>query len=382
MSDDEPTVRRHLETLAVHAGVETDPATGAVIPPIHLSTTFERAADGTFPRGYVYTRSANPNRAALETALAALQGGAAAAAFASGSAAASALFRSLDPGDHVLVPRELYHGVRRLLTEGLARWGLEVEAVDMAASGALARALRPTTRLVWVETPSNPLLSITDVAEVVRAARSVGATVAVDATWTPPGVADPFALGADLVLHSTTKYLGGHSDVLGGALVSRRTDGLWERIVFLQANEGAVPGPFDCWLVHRGLKSLPYRMRGHQDNAGRIAAFLDAHERVERVYYPGLEGHPGHAVARSQMVGFGGMLSFTVRGGEDAARAVAAGVRLFTRATSLGGVESLIEHRASIEGPGSTTPKHLLRVSVGLEHPDDLIDDLRRALAG
>ena len=374
--------RPHLETLAVHAGSDPDPATGAVTPPIHLSTTFMRGADGAYPLGYVYTRSANPNRQALETALAALQGGVEAAAFASGSAAASAVLRSLAPGERVILPRELYHGIRKLVDGALVPWGLGVDYVDLTDLEALRAAWRPETRLVWVETPSNPLLSITDLAAVSEFAHARGARVAVDATWTPPGVADPFVLGADLVMHATTKYLSGHSDVLGGAVVTARADEGWERVRFLQQNEGAVPGPFDCWLTHRGLRTLPYRMRGHTEGALRVAAFLEGCPEVTHVYYPGLASHPGHAVAERQMLSFGGMVSMRVRGGEPAAMKVAARVRLFTRATSLGGVESLIEHRASIEGPGTTTPGDLLRVSVGLEHPDDLIADLAQALAG
>jgi cystathionine gamma-synthase len=378
VSDERP----HLETLAVHAGSEPDPATGAVTPPIHLSTTFLRDPDGGYPSGFVYTRSANPNRQALETALAALQGGAEAAAFASGSAAAAAVLRSVRPGEHVLLPRELYHGIRKMVDGALVPWGLAVDYVDLTDLGAVRRAWRPQTRLVWVETPSNPLLSITDLGAVVEIAHARGARVAVDATWTPPGIADPFALGADLVVHATTKYLSGHSDVLGGVVVTARPDPTWERIRFVQQHEGAVPSPFDCWLTQRGLRTLPYRMRGHTAGAARLATFLEDRPEVARVYYPGLRSHPGHALAARQMTGFGGMLSFRVRGGEAAAMGVAARVRLFTRATSLGGVESLIEHRASIEGPDTTTPTDLLRVSVGLEHPDDLVADLAQALAG
>ncbi len=371
-----------LETLAVHAGVEPDPTTGAVTPPIHLATTFVRGADGSYPGGYVYSRGGNPTRTALESALATLQGGADAAAFASGSAAAGAVFRSLRPGEHAIVPRDLYHGIRRLLRDVLVPWGLAVTTVDPTDPGNVAAALRPETKLIWVETPSNPTLGITDIEAVAAIARDAGATLTVDATWTPPGVQDPFALGADLVVHSTTKYLGGHSDVLGGAVVTRTTDATFDRVRALQATEGAVPDPFACWLVMRGLRTLPYRMRGHADNAARVAAFLDGHPKVRAVLYPGLPSHPGHDVAARQMRSFGGMLSFRVHGGAAAAMAVAARVALFTRATSLGGVESLIEHRASVEGEGTTTPDDLLRVSVGLEHPDDLVEDLRQALEG
>lgn len=371
-----------LETVAIHAGSDADAATGAVVPPIHLSTTFERDRDGGYRRGFVYTRSDNPNRRALETALAALQGGAAAAAFASGSAAASTVLRALPRGVHALLPREIYHGIRKLVDGALAGSELRVDYVDMVDLAAVEAAWREDTALVWVETPSNPLLSITDLASVCGLAHARGARVAVDATWTPPGVADPIAAGADLVVHATTKYLSGHSDVLGGAVVAARADALWDRIVFLQRYEGAVPSPFDCWLAHRGLRTLPYRMRGHTSNAEVVASFLAGHDAVTRVHYPGLTSHAGHDLARRQMISFGGMLSFRLAGGEGAAMEVASRTRLFRRATSLGGVESLIEHRASIEGPGSGTPTDLLRLSVGLEHPDDLVADLAQALAG
>lgn len=369
-----------LETLAVHAGAEVDAATGAVTPPIHLTTTFEREPDGSYPHGYIYSRTSNPNRAALEHALATLEGGEAAACFASGSAAAAAIFRTLRPRDHVVAPDDLYHGVTKLLKQVFIPWGLEVSFVDTSDAETVRRAWRENTKLLWLETPSNPLLKISDVATLSELAHSRDALLACDATWTPPTVQNALALGADLLLHSTTKYLAGHSDVLGGAVIASRTDGAFETVRTLQNLEGAVPSPFDCWLVLRSLRTLPYRMRAHCENAGKVAAFLEAQPQVERVHYPGLSSHPGHAVARRQMESFGGMLSFEVAGGEAAAMKVAANVTLFTRGTSLGGVESLIEHRASIEGPESTTPKGLLRVSVGLEHPDDLIADLRQAL--
>lgn len=372
--------RRRLETIAVHGGNRPDRETGAVVPPIHLATTFERSPAGDYPAGFVYGRTENPTRTRLEELLAELEGGAAAAAFASGSAAAAAVFRALRPGDHVLVPDDMYHGIRRLLREAIEPWGLTVSVVDMTDPKLVRSAVTPATRLVWVETPSNPLLKITDVAELAEVASDAGALLAVDATWTPPGVQDNLALGADLVVHATTKYLAGHSDVVGGAVVARRADGIFERIRWLQRNEGAVPSPFDCWLVMRGIRTLPYRMRGHCANARRVAEFLAAHPRVVAVHYPSLETHPQHAVAVRQMSDFGGMLSFRVRGGEAAAVQVASRVRLFTRATSLGGVESLIEHRASIEGPETATPRDLLRLSVGLEHPDDLVEDLAAAL--
>jgi cystathionine gamma-synthase len=371
---------RKLETLAVHAGGEADPATGAVTPPIHLSTTFERDADGSYPRGYVYTRTDNPNRSALETCLAALEGGEAAAAFASGSAAAAAVFRALLPGDHVVAPLDMYHGIRKLLREVLAPWGLGVSFVDSGDLGAVGAALTPRTRLIWLETPSNPLLQLTDIAAVAGLARDHGLLLACDNTWATPMGQRPLELGADLVVHATTKYLSGHSDVLGGAVVAGRKDGVFERVRLLQGSEGAVPSPFDCWLTLRGVRTLPYRMRGHSDNALRVAEFLERHEGVEAVHYPGLASHPQFALAERQMALSGGMLSVQLRGGAEAAMRVVARVTLFTRATSLGGVESLIEHRASIEGPDSQTPPNLLRLSVGLEHADDLIADLDGAL--
>ena len=369
-----------FETRAVHAGGGVDPATGAVTPPIHLTTTFERAPDGSFPHGYIYSRSGNPNRAALERALASLEGGVAAAVFASGSAATMAIFQALAPGDHVIAPLDAYHGTGKLLREVFAPWGLDTTFVDLTDGAAVERALRPETALVWVETPSNPLLKVTDIARIAALARAADARCVVDNTWASPVLQRPLELGADLVMHATTKYLGGHTDVLGGAVVAREVDAFFERVRLIQTAGGGVPSPFECWLVLRGLKTLPLRVRAQSDSAGRIAAYLSVHPAVEAVHYPGLEWHPGHAVAARQMDGFGGMLSFQVGGGEVAAMAVAARLELFTRATSLGGAESLIEHRASIEGPGTATPDNLLRVSVGLEHLDDLIEDLARAL--
>ncbi|HEX7089672.1 MAG TPA: PLP-dependent transferase [Longimicrobiales bacterium] len=368
-----------FETLAVHAGHAPDPVTGAVAPAIYPSTTFERAPDGTYPHGYLYTRHGNPNRRALENALAALEGGAAAAAFSSGSAATLAVFQALRPGDHVVAPVDAYHGTAALLRDAL--WGIDVTFADLAAPGGLEAALRPTTRLVWLETPSNPLLRITDIRRAVDAAHAVGARVACDNTWATPLLQRPLDLGADLVVHSTTKYLNGHGDVLGGVVIARSPDDeLFAAVRRIQSSGGAVPSPFDCWLVLRGLRTLPYRMRAHCENAAVVARFLASHPAVERVHYPGLETHPGHEIAARQMAGFGGMLSIQVQGGRERALEVTARVRLFTRATSLGGVESLIEHRASIEGPGTTTPENLLRLSIGLEHPDDLVADLEQAL--
>ena len=372
--------KRRFETIAVHAGHGVDPATGAVTPPIHLSTTFERDPDGSYPHGYIYARNHNPNRDGLEAALAALEGGAACAAFASGLAAVTAIFQGLAPGDHVVAPQDIYHGTANVLRHLFAKWQVQASFVDMTSLDAIAAAMRPATRVVWIETPSNPLLQCVDIAAAADVAHRGGARAVCDNTFASPALQRPLALGCDFVMHATTKYLGGRSDVLGGAVVARADDESFAAIRTAQLYGGAVPSPFDCWLVMRSLPTLPARMGAHCANARRVAAFLSAHPKVAAVHYPGLEDSPFHAVARRQMSDFGGMLSFETRGGKDAAMAVAAAVEVFTRATSLGGVESLIEHRASIEGPESRTPQGLLRASVGLEHPDDLIDDLAQAL--
>lgn len=372
-----------LETLAIHAGRHPDAATGAVAPSPILSTTFARDADGEYPHGHLYSRSGNPGRTALETLLAALERGATAAAFASGSAASLAVFQALSPGDHVIAPDDVYHGTRTQLRELLARWGLAHSLVDLTDLDAVRAAITPATRLIWAETPSNPLLKICDIAGLAELARAAGATLVVDSTFATPVIQQPLTLGADLVMHSTTKYLGGHSDVLGGALIARNaSDPLFGRIRDLQTKGGAVPSPFDCWLLQRSIATLPLRVRAQTANAQAVAEFLAGHPAVERVHYPGLPGHAGHALARRQMPGgFGAMLSFQVRGDRATALAAVGQVKIFTRATSLGGIESLIEHRASVEGPYSTTPPNLLRVSVGLEHAEDLIADLGQALA-
>ncbi len=372
----------HLETIAVHAGHAPDPVTGAVTPAIHLSTTFERAGDGTLPGGFLYTRNDNPNRHALEQCLTALEGGVEAACFSSGSAATMAVCQALEPGAHVLVPHDAYYGTVKLMRELFGRWGLRLTLVNMADLDAVRAAVEPSTQLLWIETPSNPLVRVVDVAALAAIGRQAGAHVVVDNTWATPVLQRPLELGAHLALHSTTKYLGGHSDVLGGALVTATTDAPWERVRGIQIAGGAVPSPFDCWLTLRGVRTLPWRVRAQTDSAGRIARALEEHPAVSVVHYPGLESHGGYALAERQMRGAGAMLSFEVKGGRDAALAVIARLRVITRATSLGGTESLIEHRATVEPPESNTPPSLLRLSVGLEHPDDLIADLRDALSG
>lgn len=368
-----------IETLAVHAGHAVDPSTGAISAPICLSTTFERDVDGAYSRGHMYTRNSNPNRSALEEGVSALEGGEAAAAFASGMGAAMALFQSLVPGDHVLAHVDAYYGMSRLLRDFFLTWGLQVDFVDMSNLDLIKKAMRPTTRLAWAETPSNPLLKVVDLAAVAEIVHAGGALCVCDNTWAPI-IQRPFDLGMDLVLHSTTKYFGGHCDVLGGIIVTRKRDEFFERVQKLQYSGGAVPSPFDCWLILRGMRTLPWRMRGHSENAMKVATFLATHRKIEKVHYPGLTSHPAHELAAKQMSLFGGMLSVEVKGRRDAAMAAAAKTKLFARATSLGGVESLIEHRASIEGPGTTSPEGLLRMSIGLEHADDLIEDLDQAL--
>jgi len=373
-------VTLRFETLAVHAGGAPEPATGAVMPSIHLSTTFERAKDGSYPSGYDYIRGGNPNRRSLEAALAQLEGGASAIAFASGMAASHAVFQALAPGDHVIAPLDAYFGTAKLLRTQLERWGLEASFVEMSDAAAVQAALRPSTRLIWTETPSNPTMAVTDLRAIVAIAKSRRALTACDNTWATPFLQRPLELGVDLVMHSTTKYLSGHSDAMGGVVVAREDGEVAERLRALQSDGGAVPSPFDSWLVLRGIRTLPWRMRAHCSNAAAVAAFLAGHPRVERVHYPGLASDPGHAVARAQMAEPGGMLSFVVRGGRAEAFDVAARLRLFIRATSLGGPESLVEHRASIEGPATRAPEGLLRLAIGLEHPDDLVEDLRQAL--
>lgn len=369
-----------IETLAVHAGHHVDSATGAITPPIYLSTTFERQVDGSYPQGYQYIRENNPNREALEQCLCQLEGGVAAAAFSSGSAATMSVFQALQPGSHVIAPLDAYSGTTSLLREIFIPWNLSVTFVDMTDPSAVEQAVEPNTKLIWVETPSNPMLKITDIAKIADIAHQANACCVCDNTWATPMGLNPFKWGADLVVHSTTKYLSGHSDVMGGVAITKREDDFFQRIRSIQTLGGAVASPFDAWLVLRGIQTLPYRMRGHSENALKVARFLSEHPQVEAVHYPGLQHHPGHEIAQQQMPLFGGMLSFQVQGGREEAFAVVAKVKLFTRATSLGGVESLIEHRASIEGVGTKTPENLLRVSVGLEHPDDLIEDLAQAL--
>ncbi len=372
-----------IETRAVHAGRKTDPTTGAVAPPIHLSSTYERAADGGYPTGFSYSREGNPTRGVLEKCLAELEGGKEALAFSSGLAVVTALIEGLEPGDHIVAPEDVYWGLRKVMGSVFGKWQLETTYVDMTEPDLVRAAIRPNTRLIWVATPSNPMMRIVDLEGIAGAARAAGPHIITvcDGTFATPILQHPLDHGIDMVCHSTTKYISGHSDVVGGVLITRHDNYLFERARVAQHYGGAVPSPFDCWLTLRGIETLAVRMRTHSENALRLARHLKMHPAVQAVHYPGLPDHPAYEIAARQMSAFGGMLSFQVAGGREAAMSVAARCRLFIRATSLGGTHSLIEHRASVEGRGTLVPQNLLRVSVGLEHADDLVADLEQALA-
>ena len=370
-----------IETRSVHSGAAGN-LSAAVAPPIQLSTTFRRGSDGELTSPWIYSRSGNPNRAALEAAVRDLEGGDECVAFASGLAAIHSVLLALSPGDLVLAPGDAYHGTMHMLRGFLHRWGVATRFTDYLDPADLDAALGRKPALALLETPSNPMLRVTDIRAVAGRCRAAGALTAVDNTWMTPVLQRPLELGADLVIHAATKYFGGHSDVTGGLVVGRGGLPLMERLRRIQTETGPVPSPFDAWLLARGLKTLPLRMRAQSEGALRLARFLEAHARVVQVFYPGLRTDPGHEVQTRQGDGYGAMLSFRAAGGEAGARRVIAGVRLLTRATSLGGVETLLEHRAVVEGPDTPTPRDLIRVSVGLEHPDDLIADLDQALSG
>jgi cystathionine gamma-synthase len=369
-----------LETIAVRAGAETDPATGALAPPLHLSTTFEHGPASEAIHGFRYIREKNPTQLRLEAALRDLEGGLAALVFSSGMAASAAMLQALEPGSHVIFSDDLYIDMGNLAHDFLPTWAIQSSVVDLQDLEALRGALHPTTKLIWIETPSNPLLKILDIHAIGRIAHAAGAQLLVDNTFATPILQRPLTLGADVVLHSTTKYCGGHSDVGGGCLVVKSQE-LLDRLLHVREILGAVASPFNSWLILRGLRSLSCRMERHSANATAVASALAACPAVETVYYPGLHANAGYDVAQRQMKAFGGMLSFLVRGAREEALRVASRVKLFTNATSLGGVESLIEHRASSEGKMSRAPQNLLRLSVGLEHPDDLVEDLLQAMA-
>jgi len=369
-----------IETIAIHAGNKKDESSKAVIQPIILSTTFERGIDGDFPGGHIYSRSSNPNRTSLENVLTKLENGADAASFSSGNAAGMSVFQSLPSGTHIIAPDDMYHGLRNQL-KNLFAGILTFDFIDVNDTDILQQHIKPETGLIWLETPSNPLLKITDIKKVVAIAKARGIKVVCDNTFATPICQQPLALGADLVMHSATKYFGGHSDLMGGALITAEKSEWWQKIRQVQEMGGAIPSPTDCYYLARSIKTLPYRVMGHVQNAQLLAEFLEQHPKVERVLYPGLLSHPQHAIAKEQMLTFGGMLSFIVKGDENDTHNIINKLNLFTRATSLGGVESLIEHRATVEGPDTKTPRNLLRVSVGLEHIDDLIADLKQALS-
>ncbi|WP_025104233.1 cystathionine gamma-synthase [Microbacterium paraoxydans] len=373
-------------TRAIHAGQAPDPITGAIIPPIYQSSTHVQDGIGGFREGYEYNRAGNPTRSSLETQLAALEGGVGALSFASGLAAEDALLRGiLKPGDHVLLGNDVYGGTYRLLTKVLAPWGIDTTTVELSDVDVIRAAIRPETRIVWLETPSNPLLKVVDIALIVEVAHAAGALVVVDNTFASPALQQPLALGADLVVHSTTKYLGGHSDVLGGAVVFG-DDRFVEAVKFQQFAVGAVSAPLDAWLTTRGIKTLAVRVRQHSENAQAIAEWAQARPEFAQVFYPGLPSHPGHEIAARQMSGFGGMLSLGLAAGADAARAFAESTRVFQLAESLGGVESLIGYppemtHASVRGTELAVPENVVRLSVGIEDVADLIADLEEGLA-
>jgi cystathionine gamma-synthase len=373
-----------IATRVARALGAIDQATGALVPPVHSSTTYVRGRDYKLPGEWSYGRPDNPTVEAVEAVLRSIEGGAGALLFSSGMAAATAVFQGLKPGDHMVAPRIMYWALRNYLMESLQPWGVAVDLVDMTDIGALAGAMRPgRTRVVWIETPANPTWAVTNIAAAAEIAHRGGAILAVDSTAATPVLTRPLEHGADIVMHSASKYLNGHSDVLAGALIAARDDAFWQRIVRARWEGGAILGGFEAWLLLRGLRTLVVRVRQASHSAQAIAEHCLGHAAIEQVLYPGLGNDPGHAVARRQMSGgFGGMLSIRVRGGRDVALAVAGRLRLFARATSLGGVESLVEHRASIEGPASPVPADLLRLSVGIESASDLIADLDQALAG
>ncbi len=373
----------HFETRSIHVGQEPDSATGAVIVPIYQTSTYAQSDVGAH-KGYDYSRTANPTRTALEVCLASLEEGKHGLAFASGMGAITTLMFLLKKGDHVVVCDDVYGGTFRLFRRVLEDFGLEFTFVDMTNLDATARAARATTRMLWIETPTNPLMKVVDIAAIASIAKKANAWTVVDNTFASPYLQKPLTLGADIVMHSTTKYIGGHSDVIGGAVITSNPE-IFERLKFLENAAGAVPGPFDCWLILRGVKTLALRMERHSDNAQGIAQMLEQHPAVERVFYPGLQSHPQYEIARRQMCASGGMISFLARGGADAARKIARSTRLFTLGESLGGVESLIEVPAamthmSVAGSPLEVSPALVRLSVGIEHPEDLIKDLMQAL--
>lgn len=368
------------ETTAIHALNLVKSTTGDVTNPISLSTTFFRDETGGYPGGHMYSRISNPNRAALEEVISKLEFGVETCAFSSGNTAGMSIFQALKPGSHIIAPDDMYWGFKKQLQTIFAET-LTINFIDLTDLKIVEDYIKPNTVMIWAETPSNPLLKITDIEALAKICKAHDLIFAVDSTFASPALQNPILLGADIVMHSTTKYIGGHSDVLGGSLTTAHKTEFWEKIRNIQQTGGAVPSPFDCFLLARSIKTLAYRMKGHCENAMKLAQYLEKHSKIEAVYYPGLTNHPQHEIAKKQMKNFGGMLSILVKGDASNARKLVNSVKIFAQATSLGGVESLIEHRASIEGPDTKTPQNLVRISVGLEHIDDLIADLEQALS-
>lgn len=365
-----------FETLAIHKGNQVTDKNQPVVQPITLSTTFIHGNE----TGALYTRAANPNRSSLEELIAVLERGEDAAAFSSGNAAGTAVFQALETGSHIIAPNDMYHGLHNSMTM-LFKGVHEVTFVDMSDLDAVKAAVKPNTELIWVETPSNPLLKVTDIRKVAEIAKEAEAILACDNTFATPVFQNPLLLGADIVMHSSTKYFGGHSDILGGALVTKEKNDFWEKVKLVQKVGGAVPSAMDCYWLTRSMRTLAYRMKGHGEHAMILAEYLSVHPKVDKVHYPGLKSHPGHEIAASQMTGFGGVVSFEVKGGASEADLLIQNLKLFANATSLGGVESILERRAAVEGPDTQTPPNLIRVSVGLEHTDDLLEDLDQAFS-
>ena len=372
---------KHIETIAIHGSMRAKKTENSpIVPGIELSTIYEHAKDGHREGDLKYSRLQNPNRLELEAVLSDLEKGAEAAAFSSGIVAINAVFQTLSHGDHVLIPNDVYFGTRKLVWEFSERWGLEIDFVDMTNLEVVEAATKQNTRMIWIETPSNPQMFITDVEAMVKWSADRNVVVAVDNTWPTPFNMNPIDFGVDLVIHSTTKYLGGHSDLIGGAVIAKELGPLMDRVRSVQVVQGGVPSPFDAWMLCRSIRSFPYRMRAHNENASQLAAFMNRLPGIEEVFYPGLVSHPGHTIAKTQMRAFGGMISFLVSAGEPAAKKMVASSKIIKAATSLGGIESIWEHRKSTEGPLSQTPDNLIRLSVGLEHIDDLKLDLQQAL--
>lgn len=372
---------KHIETLAIHGSMKgSKPENSPIVPGIEMSTIYEHRKTGHLEGDLKYTRLDNPNRIQLENVLCGLEKGAEAAAFSSGIAAINAVFQTLEHGDHVLLPSDVYFGTRKWMWEFANRWGLEVDFIDMTDVNRLEQACKPNTKMIWVETPSNPQMLITDLEAVVQLAKTKNLVVAVDNTWPTPFNLNPLSFGVDLVIHSTTKYLGGHSDLLGGAVIARESGALMDRVRSVQVVQGGVPSPFDAWMLCRSIRSFPYRMRAHNENALEVAHFLCTLPGIEQVYFPGLASHPGHAIAKRQMRHFGGMISFLVEGDQRLATRIVSNTKIIQAATSLGGIESIWEHRKSSEGPLSETPENLIRLSVGLEHVEDLKEDIEQAV--